>query len=95
MAVRVTCVNKDNGNHDNPHEAISHYGWINESTNTSGKSDRASMVRYIEKGNSAYVSNGYDEAYCYVRVSPAGNKFLQTKADGQWSNNLTKLPECI
>jgi len=36
MFVRITCINKDNGNHNNPNEAISHYGWVNEETGEHG-----------------------------------------------------------
>jgi hypothetical protein len=95
MAVRITCINKDNGNHDNPNEAISHFGWQNESTGKTGRATRQQMVEYIEadKG-AAYVGTGASKVYCYVRTSPRGTKFLQTQSDGQWSNNLLSLPEC-
>lgn len=96
MAVRITCINKDSGNHENPHEAISHYGWINESTNKPGKNDRLSMVKWVEKeGNDAYVKDTIgNKAYCYVRTSSKGTKFLQTYSDNKYTNNLLSLPEC-
>lgn len=96
MAIRITCINKDDGNHKNPHEAISHYGWTNESTNKSGKNDRLSMVAWVEKeGNDAYVKDTIGiQAYCYVRISSIGTKFLQTYADNKYTNNLLSLPEC-
>lgn len=37
MAVRITCIHKSGGYHENPHEAISDFGWINEATNATGK----------------------------------------------------------
>jgi len=95
MSVRITCINKDNGNHENPNEAISHYGWINESTNESGKNDRPSMVKWVENGNKAYVKDvSGNVAYCYVRESSKGTKFLQTYADNKYTDNLLSLPEC-
>jgi len=95
MAVRITCINKSGGNHDNPHEAISHYGWLNESSNTSGKDDRQTMVNWIKKGNKACVKDSYgNTAYCEVRKSLKGTEFLQTYADGKYTNNLLNLPEC-
>jgi hypothetical protein len=33
-------------------------------------------------------------AWVHVRVSPSGRKYLQTQADGYWSNNLLALQEC-
>lgn len=95
MSVRIVCINKDNGNHENPHEAISHYGWANESTNSTGKNDRLSMVNWVKKGNKAYVKDRFGNvAYCMVRKSPKGTEFLQTVSDGRYTNNLLSLPEC-
>jgi hypothetical protein len=92
--VRITCINKDGGNHLNPHEGITHYGWINQSGKT-GRSNRAAMVEWIEANNKAYVQDPQgNRAYCAIRVSSAGNKFLQTYSDGRYGNNLLSLPEC-
>ena len=96
MAVRITCINKPSGDNDNPHEAISHYGWLNEENNQKGKSTRPEMVDWIEnKGGQAYVTdrNG-NKVFCEVRQSIRGTKFLQTIADGRYTNNLLELPEC-
>lgn len=97
MAVKIRCINKDQGDHDNPHEAISHFGWINESNGESGKSTRLQMVRFIEIDNGrAYVKdNSGNVAFCYVRTSSKGNKFIQTIADGKYSDNLLSLKECL
>ncbi len=58
MSVRVTCITKDGGNHFNPHEAISSFGWVNEETGAKGTSTRAQMIEFIEaqKGK-AYVKD--------------------------------------
>lgn len=95
MSVRIHCINKDNGDHDDPHEAITHLGWIDESSGKSGKSTRLEMVKFIEDGNQAYVKDGYGNiAYLIVKISQYGNKFVKTKADGVETNNLLKLLEC-
>ena len=92
--VQIVCINKDGGNHSNPHEAISYYGWVN----AQGKRDkltRAAMVEWIELGNHAYVEDlSRDRAYCQIRKSINGNKFLQTVSDNTFNNNLLSLPEC-
>ncbi len=95
MSIRIRCINKSNGDHENPHESVNHYGWINENNNETGKNDRPSMVQWMEKGNKAYVvGKEKEKVYCYVNKSRYGTKFLQTAADGKFTNNLLELPEC-
>jgi hypothetical protein len=96
MSVRITCINKDSGNHSNSHEAIARLGWLNESTRESGTSTRLEMVEFIEKKKgAAYVIDRLgNKAYLYVRTSVNGNKFVQTISDGKYSDNLLALPEC-
>lgn len=96
MAVRITCINKPSGNLQNPHEAISHFGWINEQNNESGKSTREEMVRWLKiQGNKAYVKDLYGNvAYCGVRASSRGVEFLQTYTDRTYTDNLLSLKEC-
>ena len=99
MSVKVTCINKDNGNHMNPHERITHMNWINESTNSTGRNTLDEMVAFIEKeGNHAvYVKdNRGNVAYAGV-VTPTETwrkKYIRTYADGYFNDNLLSLPEC-
>jgi hypothetical protein len=95
MSIRIICINKDHGNHSNPHEAISRFGWIADGDTVTKHSNMAQMVEFVSnKANHAYVKNDGETAYCYVNVSAAGNKFIQTWADGDWRDNLLALPEC-
>ena len=97
MSVRIVCINKDNGDHDDPHESISHYGWQNENDGSRGKSTRSEMVKFIEtdKGQAYVKDSTGNVAYCVVRTNPrTGNKFLQTIADSRFTNNLLSLMEC-
>jgi Protein of unknown function (DUF3892) len=41
-----------------------------------------------------FTSEGGVTASVGVRTSAAGNKFLQTYADGVWKDNLLALKEC-
>jgi len=96
MSVRITCINKDAGNHDNPHEAISFLGWINENTKQSGKVSRIEMYDWIrEKGGEAYV-RGEDGTVSLVgtAITNRGTKYVRTYANGVWNDNLLSLPEC-
>lgn len=35
MAIRIICIKKANGDHENSYVAISHLGWIEDGTNKS------------------------------------------------------------
>lgn len=96
MSVKIICINKDNGNHYNPHEAIQKFGWLNESTRETGYATMRDMVKFLEDGNHAYVVSKLNptlKAFLYVNERE-GRKFVQTAADGKWSDNLLQLPEC-
>lgn len=97
MAIRITCINKDGGHHEDPHEAITDLGWINETTQESNKSTRLQIVQWLKasSANQAYVKDAAGNvAYLVVRVSRFNNKYVQTVADGRYTNNLLALPEC-
>ena len=96
MSVKIICINKDAGNHYNPHEAIERFGWLNESTKESGYATMGEMIKFLEAKNTAYVvgrSNPALKAFLYVNERN-GKKFVQTYADGKWSDNLLQLSEC-
>ena len=95
MALKVICVNKDHGYHANPHEAISLFGWIEDSTALQGKYTLSQMVMFLDRGGVAYTTtpSGNRKAYLetFVRNSM---KFVRTIADGTTSDNLLSLSEC-
>lgn len=95
MEVQIKCINKSSGNHDNPHEAISHYGYFSEKSGKTEKIKRQVMVDWVKQGNRAYVRDlKGDVAYCGRRKSVSGTEFLQTYADNVYTDNLLSLPEC-
>lgn len=95
MSVRITCINKDFGDHYDSHEAISHLGWVDESNQKTGKSTRVEMVKFIEGGGQAYTKDSFGNvAYLVVRVSRSGNKYVKTISDGKETDNLLYLVEC-
>ena len=96
MTVRAVCINKDGGNHNNPHETVTNYGYVSSSDGTTKVVSRTAMVDFIEKGGQAYVKDvPGNVAYCRVRTSVNGVKFLQTVSDNKYSNNILSLKECI
>lgn len=92
MRYRIVGVNKDNGNHDNPHEAIRAYIYEDADRNLRYYY-RQTMVDKLKAGDSAYAHHSqYGDAECYVR-SNGHTEFLQTVSDGKYSNNLLSLHE--
>lgn len=96
MAIRITCINKDNGYHENPNLAITHLGWINEQTRETGKSTRLDIYNWIkDQAGDAYVTDTYgNRAKVITAETYNGNKYLKTEADSSTKNNLLSLPEC-
>ena len=96
MAIRITCINKAGGDHENPHQAISYLGWTNPQTGDTGKSTRLEIYDWIKNRNGvAYVEDRYgNKAYLVTKVSPSGTCYVQTIADGTPTDNLLNLPEC-
>lgn len=50
-------------------------------------------VQYLDKGGSRYVVEPPRTIAVVTRVSSTGRKYIQTVADGQWTNNLLALPK--
>lgn len=95
MAVRITCINKANGQHENPYTAISHLGWSQDGTGNTGRSTREQMYDWIKNQNGqAYVQAGTARARVITAVSSRGTRYVKTEADSTDRDNLLKLPEC-
>lgn len=75
------------------HEHITHIAWTNPANGATGTNTRAEMVTFVEGGGQAYCQDARgNKAFLRVRVSAAGNKYVQTYADGIWTDNLLALP---
>jgi hypothetical protein len=95
MAVRITCINKDGGNQEDPHVAISRLGWTNPDNGKSDTSTRVEMHNWVRDGGQAYVQDAAGHrAYLVAKTSPHGNPYVQTVADGTPTDNVLRLPEC-
>jgi hypothetical protein len=96
MAIKITCINKDNGNHENPNVAITHLGWVKDGDGTSGKSTRLEMYNWIKNDKvEAYVKDGQgNKAKLITAETIFGTKYVKTEADTSTKNNLLSLPEC-
>lgn len=95
MSIRVTCINKSGGYHENPHEAISNFGWSEDGTGKSGNMAREEMWTWVNDGGHAYVRDAYgNTARVRAKTNSRGTHYLQTEADGRPTDNLLNLPEC-
>lgn len=95
MAIKITCITKDNGYHENPHTAIQQLGWLEESTGKRGIISRLDLYNWIKEGGRAYVRDAVgDVAYLITSVTSLGTKYVKTIADNTRADNLLKLIEC-
>ena len=95
MSVRITCINKANGQHENPYVAISRLGWTEDGTGKAGRSTREEMHDWIKhQDGHAYVEVQGARAKVLAAVTPRGTKYVRTEADRTERDNLLKLPEC-
>jgi Protein of unknown function (DUF3892) len=90
---RIDCVNKPN--RSSPHEHITHVGGPNPDGVGRWKDTVPKVVQILKtQQHRFYTKEGNASAWVGVRISAAGNKFLQTYADGVWRDNLLALSEC-
>lgn len=95
MSIRITCITKAGGNHENPYVAISHLSWTNEQTNEKGTNTREVIHDWVKDGGVGYVKDSCGNvARLIAEVSPRGTKYVKTEPDNITSDNLLKLPEC-
>ena len=96
MAIRITCINKSGGFHADPHHSITNLGWIQDGTGKTGRSSREEVYTWLKtEAGQAYVLDGRgNRAKVLPRENANGTRFVQTVADGVWSDNLLALPEC-
>jgi Protein of unknown function (DUF3892) len=75
------------------HEHIVHLWWNERETGKPGDASRAAVVEFIEGGGNAFVDDRRGHVVAVRVVTPAsGPKYVQTCADGIWTDNLLSLP---
>ena len=95
MAIRITCINKANGQHENPYVAITNLGWVEDGTGKTGRSTREEMYDWLKNQNGqAYVQADSARAKLVPMVTLRGTTYVKTEADSTERDNLLKLNEC-
>jgi hypothetical protein len=91
--VRILCINKYDRN--NPYERILAVGGEYLDGSKWRLSLEDAIKKIEEESLSFFVSVDNNEVDVIVAISPHGNKYLKTEADGDEPNNLLNLPECL
>lgn len=90
MAIRITAIRLSGGT---DHQHITRLWWTNQTSGNTGNSARAEIVAWIEdKSGKAYVDEDGHRVEVAVVTPEYGDKYLRTRADGRWTNNLLALP---
>jgi hypothetical protein len=85
--VQITCIRKTS--RDNTHEGITHLG------NSKGTWSRADVIGWIESGQNTFYTLANNARAEVGVVNGAHGKYVRTHANGQYTDNLLWLPECI
>jgi len=79
MSVKITCIKKDNGNHENPYVAIKSMNWLNDADQKTGTSSRAQIYDFVNEGHEAYVEDAAGhKAKLVAKKTDKGTKYVKT-----------------
>lgn len=92
MSRRIVAIRLSGGN---THQHIVRLWWTDPATGSADNSTRADLVAWIELRNGkAYVEDSYGHRVDVLVVTPTfGEKYLRSRSDGVWTNNLLALPQ--
>ena len=98
LAIKIICISKESGEHENPYLAISRLGWVDEFvTYKMGNCSREEMFDMILNGTSAFVyeQNSIVRYKLGCAISSDGKKYVKTQVNGSSRDRLLELNECL
>ena len=96
MSIRITCITKAGGDHENPYVAISKLGWVNLLNPYEKKSSsREEIYDFVMNGGEAFVYDltGTIRSNLVCATSPKGTRYVKTEPDSTKKDNLLELGE--
>jgi hypothetical protein len=95
MAIRITCIKRDAGVHENPYMAISSFGYIDDRSGEKGMLTKEAMYNWVLRGGQVYVKDPAGEpAYLVTAVNHEGKRYVKIKSGGAGEAALLSLEEC-
>jgi hypothetical protein len=97
MPIRITCIKRAPGEHENPYVAITRFGFVEDGFKEAETVSRESMHEFIVNGGKAYVKNSKGaRAFLVAETTPDGAKFVKTLPDdiNFKADFLLTLKEC-
>lgn len=97
MSIRIICITKAGGDHENPYVAISRLGWVNLLNPTEkNSSTRQEMYDFVMKRGEAFVYDrtGTIRSKLICATSSKGTRYVKTQTDATKKDNLLELGEC-
>lgn len=93
MSVKITAIRRGANRADNPYVDIQAFQWINEESQRIGVTDLSNMYDWIvNKEGKAYVTKDGRPIYIFGATTAAGEPFLRTAENQQWTDDLINLP---
>lgn len=91
MSIKITGIRLSGGQ---AHEHIVRLWWTDPADGDTGNNSREQIVSWIEdKNGKAYVEDKLGHRADVGVVKPSGRpKYLRTRKDGVWTDNLLALP---
>ncbi len=98
MVIKITCISKERGEHENPYLSISRFGWVDEFVPYKiVNRSMDEMYDMIMNGISAFVyeRNSFVRYNLGCVVCSKGVKYVKTQPKGSKRDRLLELDECV
>ena len=101
MAIRITCISKSGGYHEDPHHAISRLSWKNEENGKAGNNTQCSLIDLIDHLTLAdewsvrfafsFVRNVFRAARSNLQSNGRGSRFVNSSYNRNRCSTSSRL----